>query len=100
MGRKPHSNPTIWFLPGVTTGPWGGMRRDGSRTDIPDNQFYTLQNIRMVGDDIVVRGGQTKLNTAVLSGTSVVGIHGRGPTPGDVTSSGSSQILYLMEKPV
>lgn len=48
---------------------FGGMRREGPRYAIPPHQFYDLQNVRLVGGELVARGGQSKLNSgAALSG--------------------------------
>jgi len=79
MGYKPLQQGTSrreFVAPGVVgSGRWGGMRRERPRTSIPDNQFWTLQNVRMISNEILVRGGQSKANSVALSGTEVTGIY-------------------------
>lgn len=74
---------------------FGGMRREGHRFSIPPNQFYDLQNTRLVGGEIVARGGQSKANAAAaLSGTAVTGIWDAGTT---ATGDAKAQIFYMRE---
>jgi len=84
--------------PGLKGNPWRGMHREGNRL-LPDNdQFYLLQNMRLIGGQWQGRGGQTKANAAVLSGTSVTGIYGSNQQRG--TSGGDPEavrILYQRE---
>lgn len=104
MARKPHSNPTHWRLAGVEDHSWKGMRRQANRVSMPEDMFYTLQNVRYEEGEWVVRGGQTKVNSSPLSGTSVVGVHGAGPVSGDGSTDagepGGQQVVYMMEPPV
>ena len=92
---------------------FGGMRREGHRFSIPVNQFYDLQNTRLVGGEIVARGGQSKGNASALSGTAVTGIYddavsGVNPAPiptggggggGLPPGGGSGEKIYYTREP-
>jgi hypothetical protein len=59
---------------GITT-PWAkGMRRQGDRSKLAPNQFHTLQNVRVVGNQIISRGGQTKITTGGVLNGAIYGI--------------------------
>ncbi len=96
MAQKPKESghPSFSFLPGVTVPwKWAGMRREGARHEIPDNQFYLLQNVRIKGGQWESRGGQTKAVAAVLLGTAVTGIY---DSEGSITSS-APRIFYIRQ---
>jgi hypothetical protein len=61
--------------PGLEGNPWRGMNREGNRLLPDDDQFYTLQNMRLVGGQWQNRGGQTKANASAASGTAVTGLY-------------------------
>ena len=75
--------------PGLVGGKWRGMRREGHRVDIPDDQFYMLQNMRLIGGQWQSRGGQTKANASAASGTAITGLY----SP-DKDSGGGARVLY------
>jgi len=82
-----------FIVPGVTAqGRWGGVRLDGPTTAIPDGQFRWLQNTRREGNEVVVRGGESKA-TSALSGTEITGIYQS--TDGDIEVS--PKIIYFRE---
>jgi len=81
------------FYPGVTVeGDWGGMRKEGSTSEIPDLQFSHLQNVRRGSGELEIRGGQSKANSVALSGTEVTGIYQ--DTEMDV---GGARVYYMQE---
>jgi hypothetical protein len=86
---------TFTFVPAVTKPwKWGGMRREGARHEIPDNQFYLLQNVRFIGGEWRSRGGQTKANAAAASGTAITGIFDGG---GVIETPAAPRIYYMRE---
>lgn len=54
-----------------------GMKRQGDPARIPFDQFYHLQNMRVSGNQLVSRGGQSKVNTSAETGC-IVGIFDAG----------------------
>lgn len=51
-----------------------GIKRQAGPGEIPLDQFYTIQNARIVGNQIISRGGRTKVNTSAVLTGSIFGI--------------------------
>jgi hypothetical protein len=65
MARVPTQGTPFEFRPGLGNFPsMSGMNRNADPGALRSNQFHHLQNIRVVGDELVSRGGQTKITTA------------------------------------
>lgn len=61
--------------PGVGGFPeWMGVKKEGDTASLAPNQFRDLINVRLKGNSIAVRGGQSKLNSVALAGGCISGI--------------------------
>ena len=97
MTQKPKGpqHRTFSVVPGATVPwAWGGMRREGARNEIPDRQFYLLQNVRLDEGQWMSRGGQTKANAAAASGTAITGIY-----DGQTAASAAAPKIYFTREP-
>lgn len=62
---------------GLTAPRCRGIKRQGDPARVPQDQFWTLQNVRVVGNQLRSRGGQTKVNSSAETGC-IVGIFDAG----------------------
>lgn len=76
-GHKPFE-----FRHGLTTRPARGMNRTKDPGALPVDQFFYLQNVRIVGDSLETRYGQSKLFEPALEGC-ILGIFDDSDTAGD-----------------